>query len=300
MPRLTPPIPVHGGKGRFMSSHIHALAEPFRYDKERRPGGWFHRTTPFAGGLGETLSWPHEGISEVAGDIDGRIISFYKVLQGEETFDRFRRLAEVTPFSQALWEEAHSYFEVSPSQRPQTIDQAQQALYLFILIRQSMSKRGDCFSPLTRTRLRGGKNEQVNSWLGAVEGLPEVHERLRRVVFLHQDAVKTIKQNDGANTLFLNDPPYFPVARTAPDVYAHEMKASQHEEFLKVTLSCSAWVMVCGYHCPMYDDYLRNWDAHDFPVKNHSGKGKTKQDRTEVLWTNFTLKAREVIGGCVA
>jgi DNA adenine methylase len=37
------------------------------------------------------------------------------------------------------------------------------------------------FAPLSKTRTRRGMNEQASAWLGAIEGLPAVHQLVRRV-----------------------------------------------------------------------------------------------------------------------
>ncbi len=46
-------------------------------------------------------------------------------------------------------------------------------------------------------------NEQASAWLNSVEGLADVHERLKRVVVLCDDALKVIRQQDGERTLYL-------------------------------------------------------------------------------------------------
>ena len=80
-----------------------------------------HYVEPFAGGLAVLLEknpfetshyWGEkgyeQGISEVANDIHQELINFWRVLQGEDTFAKFRRRIEATPFSQVEWEEAEA------------------------------------------------------------------------------------------------------------------------------------------------------------------------------------------------
>lgn len=51
-------------------------------------------------------------------------------------------------------------------------------------------------------------NKQASAWLSAVEGLPAVHDRLKRVVILDRPAIEVIRTQDGEKTLFYLGPPY--------------------------------------------------------------------------------------------
>jgi hypothetical protein len=45
-------------------------------------------------------------------------------------------------------------------------------------------------------------------------------------------------------------------------------------------------VVLSGYHNPLYDHVLREWERHEFDRPNDSGQTKVKTRRTEVLWLN--------------
>ncbi len=92
----------------------------------------------------------------------------------------------------------------------------QRAVWFFITCRQSLAGRMEDFAPLSRTRTRRRMNEQCSAWLTAVEGLIEVHGRLKRVVILNRPALEVIRQEDGPQTLFYLDPPYLHQTRAAP------------------------------------------------------------------------------------
>src|SRR5207249_7948232 len=78
----------------------------------------------------------------------------------------------------------------------------------FVVCRQSLAGRMKGFASLSRNRTRRRMNEQASAWITAVEGLPAVHERLRRVVILCRPAVEVLRSQDGPGTLFYLDPPY--------------------------------------------------------------------------------------------
>jgi DNA adenine methylase len=143
------------------------------------------------------------------------------------------------------------------------------------------------FTSITRNRTRRGMNGNVSEWLGAVEGLPAVHQRLRRVAIENWDAIRLIEREDGPQTLFYCDPPYAAETRAFPDIYAHEMDPDAHARLLAVLRKCKGKVMLSGYHCPLYDRELRRWTLHEFKQSNHAAGGKKKRRMTECLWCNW-------------
>jgi DNA adenine methylase len=141
---------------------------------------------------------------------------------------------------------------------------------------------------MTKVRLRGGRGNEVNAFLGAVEGLPEAHERLRGVQVLCRDAVKVIQDYDVPGSLMYLDPPYSEGTRTAKKVYRHEMTEAQHRHLLDVLLGLRhAKVILSGYPSPLYEKALAGWWRDDKELANHAAGGKRKRRMTEVLWCNF-------------
>jgi len=218
------------------------------------------------------------GISEVANDIHGRLITFWRVLQHEKSFSRFARVLSAMPFSEAEWQLASE---------PKGADPVEDAVRFFVHCRQSLAGRMDGFAPLTRTRTRRGMNEQASAWLNAEDGLAEVHARLIRVSILNRDALDVIRQQDGSRTLFYLDPPYLHETRAADDVYAFEMSVKQHELLLATIRDCTGRVMLSGYQSGLYDRRLHDWNRHEFTQPNNAAGGKSKRLMTEVLWCNF-------------
>lgn len=275
---LTPPLKWHGGK-HYLAAKLVAMMPPH-----------VHYVEPFAGGLSVLLAKDPEGVSEVVNDLNGELTIFWRVLASDSHFPEFVRRCQATPFSEAEWsrkaesEERHG----SPDRYVTAVETA---LRFFVLCRQSLAGRMDSFAPLSRTRTRRGMNEQASAWLNAVEGLPAVHARLKRVVVLNRDALGVIRQQDGPGTLFYLDPPYLKETRTSPDVYAHEMTPDQHRELLGAVLACNGKVMLSGYRSALYDDALSGWHRTDFDLPNNAAGGAGKRRMTEAVWTNFTPEA---------
>jgi DNA adenine methylase len=275
--KLTPPLKYHGGKS-YLAPRIVELMPPH-----------VHYVEPFAGGLSVLLARNPEGVSEVANDLCGDLTNFWRVLQGTDTFDPFRRRIEATPFSEREWTQAN----------PQRLDDVDvpSAVAFFVRCRQSLAGRMDSFAPLSRTRTRSGMNEQASAWWNAVEGLRAVHSRLKRVVILNRDALDVIRSQDGPQTFFYLDPPYLQETRTAPVVYSHEMTREEHVKLLDLLGTISGTFALSGYRNPLYDSYAErfNWKRHDFDLPNHAAGGKTKRRMTESLWFNYRAERVAIV-----
>jgi DNA adenine methylase len=207
MMRLTPPLKWHGGKVylaqkiiALMPRHLHYV-EPFfgggqvlfARDPADRRLWWTDRTSD-----GREV----DGVSEVVNDLHRDLMNFYAVLKDPKTVDPLVHLLSFTLHAEAEWEAARALLD-GPEDNP-----VKRAAALFTLCRQSLAGRMDTFAPTVRTRLRGGRNDGVNAWWSAIDGLWEVHQRLRDVKVLCRDALDVIRSEDTLATLFYLDPPY--------------------------------------------------------------------------------------------
>jgi DNA adenine methylase len=265
--RLTLPLKTHCGKS-YLARRIVALMPPH-----------LHYCEPFAGGLAVVLAHDPNGVSEAVSDIDGRLMNFWDVIGDEAAFARFYRRVSCLPLAETAWEraKAHQYGE----------DSVSDAVAFFVCCRQSLAGRMKCFTPLTKTRTRRGMNGNVSEWLGAVDGLPAVHDRLRQVAIRNKSFRVFIPSQDTPETLFYCDPPYLPETRTARDVYHHEMSETDHRELLDLLRSVQGKVMLSGYPSKLYDETLQSWNRQVFDMPNHAAGGRAKRRQTEALWCNF-------------
>jgi hypothetical protein len=154
------------------------------------------------------VACPHKGVSEVANDIDDRLINFWRTLQDPGKFEAFRRRVEAIPLARAEWEAAHNHTYGT--------DPIADAVAFFVDCRQSRAGQMANFTPVTRSRTRRNMNGNVSEWLTAVDGLPEIHARLRRVIVENMPALDLIKREDREGTLFYCLHPSTPI-RTADE-----------------------------------------------------------------------------------
>lgn len=268
--RIPNPLKWHGGK-YYLAPKIVEMMPPH-----------LHYVEPFAGGLAVLLFRDPHGVSEVVNDLNGELTNFWRVIQDEGTFTRFQRLLSAIPFSEAEWESARRNLGCS--------DPVTRAAAFFVFCRQSLSGRMHYFATLTRNRTRRQMNEQASAWITAVDGLAQVHQRLRRVVILNRRAEDVIREQDGMNTLFYLDPPYVHETRVSTTEYGeHEMSIEEHERLLEVIRGCKGKFMISMYRHAIYDSLVNKsgWRRMDFDLPNNAAGGATKRRMTECVWMNF-------------
>lgn len=288
------PIKRHGGK-RYLAEKIIGLMPP-RCENSNAPKasdpGWCHYVEPFFGGGVVLLAQDPNGIGEVVNDLDEDLSNFWYVLRQWSHFVQFKQMCEATPCSEAVFEEALARLEepraviASPGYSDDCIERA---WAFFVVNRQSRQALGRDFATLAKTRTRRGMNELPSAWLSAIDGLPEVHQRLKRVVILNEDAIKVIKQQDGPRTLFYCDPPYMHETRATTGEYTHEMTDDGHELLLLTLSMIKGRFILSGYPHPLYLDIAgkAGWRCVEVEIDNKASGKKVKDKEIECLWMNY-------------
>lgn len=276
---LNQPLKWHGGKN-YLARRIVALMPPHLNYCEPYLGGG---AVLFARDPEDQRLWlaPHKGVSEVVNDLNFALTNFWQVLRDDDSFDAFRRRAEAMPFSGIEYADAEAFDQHSG-------DAVTRALAFFVANRQSLAGRMVGFTGITKTRTRSRMNNEVSAWISTVDGLLEVHARLRRVLILPaQPALRVIEKFDVPGTVMYLDPPYLHETRATTGEYAHEMTEDDHRELIEAILDVKAHVMLSGYASGLYDGLLGNWTRHAFELPNQASGAKVKETKTEVLWCNF-------------
>lgn len=269
MTAVKSPLRWHGGKSYLAKWIISHFPPHTRY------------VEPFFGGGSVMLAKDPEGVAEFANDIYGELADFWFVLAN--TPDRMIRALWGTPLSE-------DSFDVA-AKNLMDCDRVRRATAFFIRNRQSRQGLGKDYCTPT-SRLRRGMNENVSAWLSAVDGLPEVHERLRRVEVWNRDAIDVIRELDSPETLYFVDPPYLHDTRTSKDAYHHEMEADQHIRLLRTLSEIKGKFVLSGYPHITYDLSAETfgWHISDKETPLHSSSKPSKEKKVERLWMNFDPK----------
>lgn len=245
------------------------------------------RVYGYAGGINELFAWPYDGVSEIINDIDGELTNFWHVLQDEKLFLSFERIVQAIPVSQ-------EEFKIATTRREPSTDEVRRALDFFVKVRQSRQALGKDFATMSKTRVRRGMNETASAWLTSIEGLRDVHTRLKRVVVFNQPALRVIAQQDSPDTFFYLDPTYLPETRTAKKAYKFEMTPEDHEQLLALLAQIEGKFMLSCYPSEMYDkaEAENGWCHVDFDLPNNASSKAEKDRKIERIVMNYTIGSK--------
>lgn len=239
-----------------------------------------HYCEPFGGSAAVLINREPSPV-ETYNDIEGGVVNFFRVLR--EQRESLVEAIGLTPFSREEYEQALNYSDP-------TVSSLERARRFYICARQTrtgLAQKGSSgrWAHCLLTS-RAGMAGAVSRWLGSVEDLPEIAQRLLRVQIEHAPAVEVIQRYDSKETLFYCDPPYPHGSRGDKNAYAYEMTDQQHRQLANVLRSVKGKVALSSYHCDLMDELYKGWNFIEAPAKKiHS----TKDDRTEVLWANYDL-----------
>lgn len=220
----------------------------------------------------------NQGCSEIANDIHGELMNFWETLRDMQRFEQLQLRLSLTPFSQLEFEAAEF-----PTDEP-----IERAARFFVRNRQSRQGLNRDFATMVRNRTRGGKSDPVNAYLGAIDGLLDIHHRLQRVVILNMSAIQLIQREDNDVTFFYLDPPYPAESRTAKDTYEFEMTDDEHHELLDVACNCQGKFMISTYPNNIYNQRLKDWNFEDRERDNKASSFRDKSDKKiERIWMNY-------------
>jgi DNA adenine methylase len=237
-----------------------------------------HYCEPFGGSAAVLINRCPSPV-ETYNDLDGEVVNFFRVLR--ERKDELIQAIGLTPFSR---EEFRSAIEMDGKQ----ITDLERARRFFIRARQTRTGMAQVSSEGRWAHCllcsRSGMSAAVSRWLGSVEGLSEIVQRLLRVQIESAPAIEVIRRFDSNETLFYCDPPYPHETRGDSNMYAHEMTDEDHRELASVLRAVKGKVAISSYECALMNELYSGWNKIEAPSKlAHS----VKKPRMEVLWTNY-------------
>jgi DNA adenine methylase len=237
-----------------------------------------HYCEPF-GGSGAVLINRKPSPVETYNDVDGEVVTFFRVLRDEK--ERLIEQIGLTPF-------AREEFERAIDEPTAGLADLERARRFYIRARQVRTGLAQTASTgrwaHCRLTSRAGMAGAVSRWLGAVEDLSLIAQRLLRVQIEHAPAIEVIQRYDSPDTLFYCDPPYPHGSRGDSKAYAHEMTDDQHRQLANALRRVEGKVALSSYACALMDDLYGDWRCILGPVKHcHS----VKTERQEALWVNY-------------
>ena len=216
---------------------------------------------------------------ETYNDIDGEVVNFFRALRDQK--NELVDAIALTPFSR-------EEFYRAVMTNGEKLSGVERARRFFVRARQvrtglaqtaSLGRWANC-----KNTSRAGMSGVVSRWLGSVEMLPEIAERLLRVQIENRPAIEVITVYDDSQTLFYCDPPYLHATRGDNKAYGFEMGDSAHAELATALAKIKGMAAVSGYRCDAMDSLYKGWRRFDAASKQcHS----VKKPRQEALWMNY-------------
>ena len=241
-----------------------------------------HYCEPYAGS-GAVLFNKIPSPVETYNDLDGEVVNFFKVLREHKT--KLLEQIALTPFSR---KEFALSCEIDSS-----LPEIERARHFYVRARQvrtglaqtaSIGRWANC-----KNTSRSGMSGVISRYIGGIEKLDFIAERLVRVQIENRPATEVIKLYDSDKTLFYCDPPYIHSTRGDRKAYSYEMTDKQHEELANILNNVKGKVAISNYDCGLMEELYpaSKWKKH---IDKNKTIHTTKDKRQEILWTNYDLK----------
>ena len=185
---------------------------------------------------------------ETYNDLDSEVVNFFAVLRDQKS--ALIEAIGLTPFSREELASACGGTE--------GVSKIERARRFFIRARQVRTGLAQTASAgrwaHCKLTSRAGMAGAVSRWLGSVEDLSLIAQRLLRVQIENAPALEVIARYDSPETLFYCDPPYVHGTRGDSKAYAHEMTDRDHRVLAERLRHVEGKVALSGYHGPLYDE----------------------------------------------
>ena len=256
------PIKYYGGKTIMNKEIIKHFPFPTEYDVY---------CEGFGGGASILFNKEIDPV-EVYNDLGQNVYSLFKVLSNKEMFERLKEKMDIALYSAQLRQE---YKEMLKRDDLSLEERA----YCFLYVNRTSFNGVGGFS--TTLSIRRGMARSASDFLSMVEGLPQVHQRLSRVIVENRDIIDFIEKYDNERTFFYLDPPYVKETRKSSQNYEVEMSNEEHERLIDTVLKAKGKFLISGYYHPIYDKLETKFERIDFKSPN---SGSTA---IESLWKNY-------------
>lgn len=268
MKKITTPIKYFGGKGTMFNEIIKYFPKSTEYDTY---------IEPFGGSYSIGLKLETLPPIEIYNDLDKNVYSLYKVLSDPELFRQFKDKCDLALYNEDLRKE---FKDLLKTDNLSLIDRA---FYFFYVNRTSHNGVGG-FSK--NTWIRRNMSKAISDFLSSIDRLPELHNRLSKVIVTNSDGVELIKKYNTPNVFLYCDPPYEQSTRTSTR-YNIDMDRQGHIDFLDAVIESKAKILISGYDCDLYNKLTENgFEKIQFEVKTITGNF-TPKTKVETLWKNY-------------
>lgn len=265
--KIGTPIKYFGGKNTCWKKIIEYFPNNTEYDTY---------IEPFGGSYSMGLKIDPIPAVEIYNDLEQNVYSLYKVLSDKDLYPKFKEMCDLAIYSDDVRREYKDLLKGD-------LHIIYRAFYFFYVNRTSHNGVGGfSVNPI----IRRGMSKSISDFLSCIDRMPELHERLSRVIVSNTDGIELIKKYNRSNVFFYLDPPYEQSTRTSTR-YPVDMDREQQKSLLSAVIESNAKILISGYECELYEELVQNgFEKISFEVKTIGGDFKPKT-KTETLWKNY-------------
>jgi DNA adenine methylase len=264
---MNSPIKYFGGKGTMFKNIIQHFPNNEDYDIY---------IEPFGGSYSIGLKKEPAKV-EIYNDLEKNVYTLYKVLSDSQMFTQFKEKCDLVFYSDDIRKDFKEKLKGE-------LSDVDRAFYFFYVNRTSHNGVGG-FS--INSVIRRSMSKSISDFLSAIDRLPELHDRLSKVIVTNNDGIELIKKyKNEERALIYCDPPYEQSTRTDAR-YNVDMDRGGHLNFLDAIIGSKSKIIVSGYDCDLYDTLVdNNFTKIQFEVNTIDGNHKPKK-KVETLWKNY-------------
>ena len=230
------------------------------------------------GGSGTIVNHKPPHKEEIFNDRHRDVFNVFEILRHRDERERLYDQLNHVVYSRVLYERCGEILRRS-------VDRVERAFAFLFL--QHVGYCG-CTGSFCNDNRRRARHQNL------APNLDRIRWRFQHVLIENLDWCELVAKYASYDTFGYFDPPYAPVTRTNEHVYRHEMSMGEHEAMLRYLTTCEMPIMLSGYDCALYRDYLNHWRS--FTVETRSFASYTRARRVEKVWMNYD-KQGELLSG---
>ncbi|SOH02808.1 DNA adenine methylase [Candidatus Kuenenia stuttgartiensis] len=232
---------------------------------------------PFAG-AGHLLFSKRPSPVEVLNDIDGNLISFFRVIKDTEKRQKLIETLENMPYARSLWQDIRTRWKAGDLPG----DAIERAAWWFYLNRVTyggdMQTGGFAMPSIT------GRNP-AQSYCNTIDSLEHVAGRLRGVTIECLSYDEVVRRYDSPDSFFYVDPPYL----NAEGYYGDSFTENDHYRLSELLHGIKGKAMISHYQNSLYESLYADFNRHEYQSfkGSHKSAGEKKPVTVECLYMNF-------------
>lgn len=264
------PIRYFGSKGNFYKKILDFFPNKEDYNIYIEPFGGSYTC-----GLMADLP---EKVCEIYNDLEDNVYSLYKVISDKDLFPLFKERCGLITYNDTF------RGEFKEKLKNNDLNIIVRAFYFFYVNRTSHNGIGG-FS--MNTSIRRNISKSVSDLLSTIDNLPELHQRLSKVLVCNKNGIDLIERYNTENVFLYCDPPYVQSTRSSNTKYLVEMDDDTHKQFLDACIKSKAKILISGYDNEIYNKLNDNgFEKISFEIHTTTGTHEPKV-KTETVWKNY-------------